>query len=329
MVLDVWRSLTLRQVFRSPLVSVPLRTVPSYLGQLFGVRGTHVVSLLDTSPLRRTAQRLFASHAEALHENIHGPDPVVDALAVVATDDRDRTTVFSDLPDGIALPATEPTRAIDYQPASIAVDHLRASSAIPVLFASVQVGERWYIDGGVRLNVPLKPAIALGATDLAVVATHPSMYPAQPLAVARGPQPDAVDGFVAVLDAVLSDRMVEDLHTLEMVNRLVAPDQTRADRRRIPFVFVGPHTRHQLGALAEEIYRKRFGGLGAVREPDLWVLEHLIGPRERRAGDLLSYLFFDQSFIEPAIVLGVEHAQAVIDRPDPWADGAASGPAGR
>ena len=76
------------------------------------------------------------------------------------------------------------------------------------------------------------------------------------------------------------------------------------ERRRDPLVFVGPDTRHRLGELAAQVYDERFGGLGALREPELWVLEHLIGPREHRAGDLLSYLFFDRSFIDAAIALG-------------------------
>jgi NTE family protein len=203
-----------------------------------------------------------------------------------------------------------------------------ASSAIPALFSPVQIDGRWYIDGGVRLNVPLKPAIALGASRLVVVATHPSTYPAQPEAPAPTERPDVVDAAVDVLGAVLADRMVEDLHTLEKVNRLVAPDRERGDQLRIPFVFVGPQTRHQLGALAAEVCEERSRGVGgALRDPDLWALEHLIGPRERGAGDILSYLSFDRSFIDAAIELGIEHATAVTEEPDPWGHGAAARPA--
>ena len=326
-VLSVWRSLALRKLFRSPLRSVPLKTIPTYVGQLVGIGGARVVSVLDTAPMRRTAEQVFKEHAAALVENLHGPDPILDALAVVATDDRDRTTVFADLAAATALPPTEPTRAIDYRSTSIAADHVLASSAIPVLFEPVRIGDRWYVDGGVRLNVPLKPAIALGATRLVVVATHPSTYPIEGEAAPATREPDAVDGIVAILDSVLADRMVEDLHTLEKINLLVAPGRMRANHRMIPHVFVGPATRHQLGELAGTVYRERFRGLNALREPDLWALDHLIGPREQRAGDLLSYLFFDQSFIEAAIALGIEHARRVIAEPDPWTSGTAAGQA--
>jgi NTE family protein len=177
--LDAWRSLTLHKVFRSPLVSAPLETFPRYVSQLLG-RG-HVVSLLDTSPLRATAEEIMKPFAKELHDNIVGEKPVVEALAVAATSDTERTTVFVDARDDVAMPPSDPGRAIDYQRAEITRDHVLASSAIPALFPPVDVDGHSYIDGGVRLNVPLKPAIALGATQLVVVATHPATYP-QPTA---------------------------------------------------------------------------------------------------------------------------------------------------
>jgi NTE family protein len=49
-----------------------------------------------------------------------------------------------------------------------------AVDAIPIAFPPIQIpGHGWYLDGGVRLNAPLKPAIALGADALFPVATHP------------------------------------------------------------------------------------------------------------------------------------------------------------
>ena len=65
-----------------------------------------------------------------------------------------------------------------------------------------------------------------------------------------------------------------------------------------------------------------------LRETDFWVIDHLIGPREQGAGDILSYLFFDQGFLDAAIELGIEHAKAVTDAPDPWTSGAPARPTG-
>lgn len=318
-VLKAWRSLTLHEVFRSPMVTVPLMTAPEYVGQMLGRPRSHVVSLLDTTPLLRTGRELFQPHSEALRNNIHGPEPLVDALAIVATNDRDRTTVFTDLRSDTGLPASDPTRAIDYEKATVSVEHVLASAAIPALFHPIPVNGRWYTDGGVRLNVPLKPAVDLGATHLAIVATHPDTYDDAASPEPDGARaPDVVDGIVAMLGVVLADRMVEDIQTLGKVNKRLGRESVDGDHREIPYVFVGPHSRHELGTLASNVYRERFHGLHALRELDFAAMRRLIGPREEGQGDLLSYVFFDEGFMDDAINLGISHAKEVTAGPEPW-----------
>ena len=323
-VLAAWRSLTVHRVFRSPVASVPLKTVPAYARQVHG-RG-HVTSLLDTSPMRATADELLNPFIPTLRENIHGRKRVVEKLAVVATDDIDRTTVFVDTPDGNKLPPRDPGRAIHYERAKIAPEHVLASSAIPALFPPVKLGEHWYTDGSVRLNVPLKPAIALGATDLVVVATHPATYPEADASAPR--TRNVVDGVVTLLESVLADRMVEDMLTLGSMNEAVHASGQRASRRKphgreISYIFVGPETRHQLGDCAEDVYREHFSGPDALQEPDFALLHRLIGPDQRGVGDLLSYLFFHPAFIDSAIKLGISHATKVTSSRDPWTKGLA------
>ena len=38
------------------------------------------------------------------------------------------------------------------------IDHVMASSALPIVFPAVQLGRHWHGDGGVRLSAPLSPA---------------------------------------------------------------------------------------------------------------------------------------------------------------------------
>ncbi len=324
LVLDAWRSLSLSKVFRSPVTSVPLKTAPAYARQVLGLG--HVVSLLDASPLAKTADQIIGPFTPALRNNIHGEAPVVETLAVVATDDLDRTAVFVDTSDARKLPPSDPGRAIHYEHAEITPKHVLASSAIPALFPPVKLGAHWYTDGGVRLNVPLKPAIALGATELAVVATHPATYPDAKASAPR--RRDVVDGVVTVLESVLADRMVEDILTLGSMNEAVHASGKGRSRnsvhgREISYVFVGPESRHQLGERAEAVYRERFSGPDALQEPHLTFLRRLIGPDEQGVGDLLSYLFFDRAFIDDAIELGVRHATKVMRSRTPWTMGVA------
>ena len=63
----------------------------------------------------------------------------------------------------------------------------------------------WHVDGGVRLNAPLKPALALGADALVVVGTHPvERASGLPQAPDQRP-PDVDDALVQLVDAALNE----------------------------------------------------------------------------------------------------------------------------
>lgn len=48
---------------------------------------------------------------------------------------------------------------------------LLASAAIPLVFPTVQIGDKWLVDGGVTSNTPIASAVFLGATRVVVVPT--------------------------------------------------------------------------------------------------------------------------------------------------------------
>lgn len=307
--LEFWRGLGVRKVYRSPLVSAP-GTLATYIGQLIG--HSHVVSLLDTSPMLTFAEQVFEPLEPDLRKNIKSGR--VQALALVATDRAQRTMVFTDNAPHVPVPNGHPGRAIDYRATEVSFRHVLASSAIPVLFRPVEIDGAYYTDGGVRLNTPIAPAVALGATHVAVVATHPETYPDAPPPQPQSQPPDAVDSMVAVLGSVLADRMVEDLHTLDKLNRIA--DGKRV--RRIPRLFVGPSARDEIGELATKVYEDRHSGRRAAAELDFRALHSLIGAREKGSGDLLSYVYFDPAFAEDAIQLGIRYARDKTQGADPW-----------
>jgi NTE family protein len=334
-----WRDLQCRHIWRPLPLSAP-GTLARYAAEFVRLPRPRLVSLLDTSPLAATARR-WQGVIERAHANVRAG--IVRALAVATTDVyRGRTVVFVDLADGEQLPPPDETRAIDYVRTPLTAAHVLASAAIPIAFPAISLrhpaGDRWYADGGVRLNTPLKPALALGAERLVVVATHPQVAvdsdePAPDLL-----QPEVDDQLVNVLDTVLVDRMVEDLKTLRTVNRALrqgdrpagaAPPSAGPLRalRHIPYVFVGPERRDTLGTLAGEVFadlplRERLRPLGCAA--DLGLIRRLLASGEGpRADDPISYLFFHPAFAAAAIALGVEDAAGVLARAEhtelPWA----------
>lgn len=48
---------------------------------------------------------------------------------------------------------------------------LLASAAIPLVFPTVRIGDKWLVDGGVTSNTPIASAVFLGATRVVVVPT--------------------------------------------------------------------------------------------------------------------------------------------------------------
>ena len=79
-----------------------------------------------------------------------------------------RTTLFNQLaPSQHFRPSKDPTRI--HQETQISSQHVLASAAIPLLFPSRKIGDRFYCDGGLRFNTPISPAIRSGARRMVIV----------------------------------------------------------------------------------------------------------------------------------------------------------------
>lgn len=165
-----WRQTRLAHVVR-PLVyqQFPLMGA-RLLASVLGAPGVHVASLFDPSPIGHNLA--VWNDWTALRANVD--DGLVHAVAVLATAvTSDRTVVFCDCAAGI--PAHR-SHTLDYLPSQLAVEHVQACAAIPLLFPPVYIqhparAAGWYLDGGLRLNTPIKPALDLGAERLVVIAT--------------------------------------------------------------------------------------------------------------------------------------------------------------
>jgi NTE family protein len=312
-VLNVWRRLTRSDVIRS-VPTTAVATTFRYAADFVGVP-VRVMSLLDTAPLRRFVGRLGW---DDLHSNIR--NRAVEAVAVVTTACVSGRTVIFVESAGRDLPPSDHSAAIDYVSAELTVEHALASAAIPMLFPAVQIttpatAAGWYMDGGVRQNTPIKPAIALGVDRMVVVATDPASYPPAPMVAQDESRPEVEDMAAQVLHAALVDRMIEDVRTLEKVNELVAAGKAESPRggrvyRQIPFLFVGPQTVGQLGQDADEIFRSRYGD--GSWWGDFPFLSRLVGRRGPGHGELLSFLFFEPAFLQRAIERGQQDAWAAL-----------------
>lgn len=310
---EMWRELRWGDALR-PLVS------PSELGRLFGagallagLPGPGLPGLLDSSPLRGTLERLVSFERIAANVN----SGALTAAAVVATAYANtRSVVFHHGGPALGL---DPVRAIDYMATELGPEHVLASAAIPGAFPAVEIrrpraATGWYGDGGVRLNAPLKPALALGAERVVVIGLNSSVTPAQ-----ASVRPDAIDGIAQLLQVVLADQLADDVATLATVNETLTPAGSpagghgagRRRRRRIPYIFIAPSDRLEIGRLARDVYKRHYAGIGGlVRDPNIALFGRIVNA-ERSAvhGELLSYLFLAHAFVDELIALGRRDAE--------------------
>jgi NTE family protein len=315
--IEMWADVSLEQVVDIPRSVVG--TGVGYAAQLAGLP-VRLPSLLDTAPQRETLSRLL--DLDQLHDNIRtGP---IDAVGIVTTAEATRgTVVFVEKKPGVELPPPDEERNITYVETELTVEHALASAAVPVAFRPVDVRtpqrwRGWYVDGGLRLNVPLKPAIDFGCDRLGVVATSPIDYrtgppSAQPHGARR---PDVFSVASMALRSLLADRMIEDLANLTVVNELVSTAR-QARYRHVDFQFAGPplNRREDIARLANEVFSENYAGLRGIRNPSLWVLNRLIGGSATDSGELMSFLFFDSAFTRASAELGIEHARVTVGEP--------------
>lgn len=325
---ETWRNMRLGDVVRiqtRDLVGVPLRALGlTRLARRLDGRGAGlpdaVGGLLDLSPLERIVSEWIPW--KALRANLAHGRP--GALCVSCTEVRSgRVMVFQDGRFADPKPwARDPNARATVT--EIAAPHVRASAAIPFLFPAVRIGGSYFVDGGLRMNTPLSPALRLAADRVLVVALK--HLPHGPAGTIDYPE-DAITqpAFLLgkVLNALLLDQLEVDLQRLEVVNAWIAHGEevygeeflerinvaVRAQRglgyRVVEHATIRPSA--DVGTLAARC-RQRTGGreLGAL--PALLTRFALRGVPADEA-DLLSYLYFDAAFTGELLDLGREDAR--------------------
>jgi len=311
MELDDVFDLRLRDLYGIPLRALGLR--PLRRPTPGRARAETVGGLVDVAPLERiVAERIPWSRLPA---NLERSRP--GALCVSCTEVRSgKVTVFMDGPLADPGPwAFDPAaRAIR---AALGPLHVRASAALPFLFPAVRIGTRYYVDGGLRMNTPLSPALRLGADRIVVVALKHDPAGEEPAFPEEAvTQPAFLIG--KVFDALLLDQLESELRRMQLVNAWIdrgtrafgkeflprineaVRDQRGVGFRHVEVVVVRPSV--DIGRIAAQSMRKRRArSLGLL--PSLLARGALSGVPENEA-DLLSYLLFDKAFTGELVELG-------------------------
>ncbi len=288
---SVWKNFSTSMVYKSDFLSVFGHIARNILTSFQSEHINHPPgSLLNNRPLRGLLNEILDLHR--IERNLHRN--YLEAISITASSytTGDSVAFFQ---SNTQTPWQRAKR--EGRPMRINVEHLMASSAIPMVFPSVNVFNHYFGDGSIHQLSPLSPTIHLGAEKIFIIGvdqpkeSHPAGYSP------HYPGLSAVAGHL--LDSVFSDTMQADLERLERVNRtlgLLPARDKHQELKQIETCIINPS--------------KNFNDIAAQYYSDMpWAIKLLlrtIGVKKHSQSSLTSYLLFEKRYTQQLIQIGYE-----------------------
>lgn len=306
---EVWANLKPSSIFHCGVLSQAQNSLTWMLDLSFGaiLGGGHARSLLDATPLRGFLSRHL--DCDRIQENIRRGN--LYALAISATNyNSGKSYLFIQGKRG--HPMWKRVRVVTVA-TKITVDHVCASSAIPMVFQPVKLktarGSAFFGDGCLRLQQPLSPVIRLGAKKVFAIGVRCGNRESQEDSTdERSPSLAQVLG--VLLNVMFLDHLATDLEHLEHLNQLLDDGhinqlgiEGHEKIRSLRTLIMSPSV--NLSDLAEQHQR------------DMPALIHYfvssLGRDAASSADLMSYLLFTPSYTRDLIQIGYDDASERIE----------------
>ncbi len=302
--LQVWGQFRCEQVYRTDWPGLISQAWHWTRVNLLGGHSERPTALLDNSPLRelldglmrfpRIETALQAGQLRAISVSAFGYQS---AESVCFYQGHERIQPW------------ERHRRVGVQ-TTLSLDHLMASSAIPLLFPPVRMNREWFGDGAVRQRSPISPALHLGANRVLVIGVSDNPVN-QPPTHRRGPRlragapPSLAQLGGHLLNSTFVDNLESDIEQLERLNRLarLMPHGERSKAghlRPVEVLVISPS--EPLDVIAAKHRKALPAALRAFLRAS--------GATRASGGSMVSYLLFEAAYCAELIALGRSDALA-------------------
>jgi len=188
------------------------------------------------------------------------------------------------------------------------VDHLMASSAIPLLFEAIKINREYFGDGSMRQLAPISSTLHLGANAILVVGNRSAEENHERKKTHHYPSLAEISGFA--LDSIFLDSLDADIERLQRINNTVSNiPQKHLNRgdvalKKVDTVVITPS--QDLGQMAHEYTHE-------LPKTIQFLMKGIGAMSEDSSSSLMSYLLFEKGYTQRLIKLGVEDAMRQKD----------------
>ncbi|MFK7864003.1 MAG: patatin-like phospholipase family protein [Pseudohongiellaceae bacterium] len=290
----IWQTIDSTRVYK-PYAGNLLTSASSLVLSVFnGKKPDSALALLDNTPLRQLLGHVI--RFERIQRNIDLG--YLDAISVTASAYSTGESVsFFQAMQGI--PEWQGPHRIGIN-TRLGLDHLMASTAIPVIFPAVALGNQYFGDGAIRQIAPTSTAIHLGAQRILAIGVSANKSK-KPLENEMLEQPSLLAILGHIMNSAFVDTLENDLEFLRHINEVVPlvpkkiAEKQQLSVSKVKLLEISPS--EELNLIAMEHYDE-------LPKP---MAKYI---KEGSSGTLLSLILFEAGFCKALCELGYRDAMA-------------------